>query len=109
MLTTATAIKGKIAEQAALFHQAYQNKQYTRAKYIYDKIFSVVTMLEFTEEEAAEVYGNRAYKTDHEELRSGLLNEYVVSKIHFETCVKRGSTETMELYKCANCPLKTKK
>ena len=109
MLTTTTAIKGKIAEKVAELHQCFYNKQFTRAKHIYDSIHATVCMLEFTPAEASEIFGNRAYKADYEEETQGLLNSYIVSRVFLETGVKSGSSETMELYKCANCPLKVKK
>lgn len=99
----------KIEKQVKLLRQAYIDKHYYKAKQIYDSIRAVVTVLEFTPEEASRIYGNRAYKNEREEETQGLLSEYLVDKIFFETCVKKGSSEMMELYKCANCPLRVKK
>lgn len=77
----------KLHEYAEQFKLAYCNKEWGRAKLLYFTAQRVAVFLEMSEQELAELFGNRPYKEDWEELNPGLFPENEVERASWE-CVR---------------------
>lgn len=86
-MLTERKIMDKLHEYAEQFELAYCNKEWARAKSLYFKAQTVVTFLEFPEKDLAELFGNRPYKEDWEELDPGLFPENEVERASWE-CIR---------------------
>lgn len=84
-------VKKKLYELADIFHHHYMNKEYAAAKMTYFRAQTIAVFLELSEEELAELFGNRAYKEDREELQDGLFKEKEVEKASWE-CIRVNQT-----------------
>lgn len=84
-------VKKKLYELADLFQHYYMNKEYAAAKMTYFRAQTVAVFMELSEDELAELFGNRAYKDDREELRDGLFKESQVEKASWE-CIRVNQT-----------------
>lgn len=84
-------IKNKLYECAELFTLHYWNKEWAAAKFAYFRARTVAAFLELTDADMIELFGNRAYKGDHEELKDGLFPEAMVEKASWE-CIRRNTT-----------------
>lgn len=86
-MLTERQIKDKLYEYAGQFRGACMRKEWFRAKLLYFTAQRVATFLEFPEQELAELFGNRPYKDDREELEDGLFPEYEVERASWE-CIR---------------------
>lgn len=86
-MLTERKIMDKLHEYAEQFELAYCNKEWGRAKLLYFRAQTVATFLEFPEKDLAELFGNRPYKEDWEELKQGLFPEDEVERASWE-CVR---------------------
>lgn len=86
-----TEAKKKLYELADIFKHHYTRKEYAAAKMAYFRAQTVAVFLELSEDELSELFGNRAYKDDREELKGGLFNEEEVEKASWE-CIKINKT-----------------
>lgn len=80
-------IRKKLYEQADIFNHHYMNKEYAAAKMAYFRAQTVAVFLELSEDELAELFGNRAYKDDRDELQDGLFKEEMVERASWE-CIR---------------------
>ena len=83
--------KNKLQEYAERFVQHCHNKNWAAAKFIYFRALLAATFLELPEEDMAELFGNRAYKADHEELKDGIFPEAMVERASWE-CIRQNTT-----------------
>lgn len=86
-----TEIKKKLYELADIFKHHYVRKEYAAAKMTYFRAQTVALFMELSEDELAELFGNRAYKDDREELQGGLFSESEVEKASWE-CIRIDQT-----------------
>lgn len=84
-------IRKKLYEQADMFEHYFRNKEYAAAKMAYFRAQTVAVFLEMSEDELSELFGNRAYKDDREDLRDGLFSEEKVEKASWE-CIRINQT-----------------
>lgn len=84
-------IRKKLYEQADMFEHYFRNKEYAAAKMAYFRAQTVAIFLEMSEDELSELFGNRAYKDDREDLRDGLFSEEKVEKASWE-CIRINQT-----------------
>ena len=90
-MLTERQIRDKLHEYAQQFGISYLNKEWARAKLLYFQAQLVATFLELPEAELAELFGNRPYKEDWEELRPGLFPEDEVERASWE-CIRNNHT-----------------
>lgn len=86
-MLTERQIRNKLYEYADQFHGAYLRKEWARAKSIYVTAQRIAVFLELPEQDLAELFGNRAYKDDSEDLVDGLFPEREVERASWE-CVR---------------------
>lgn len=84
-------VKNKLYEFAERFTQLCRNKEWAAAKFTYFRAQTVAVFLELPEEDMIELFGNRAYKNDREELKDGLFPEAMVEKASWE-CIRANTT-----------------
>lgn len=84
-------IMNKLYESAERFTQQCRNRNWAAAKYTYFRARTVAVFLELPEENMIELFGNRAYKDDREELKDGLFPEAMVEKASWE-CIRMNTT-----------------
>lgn len=84
---TEREVKDKLNVYAQQFRTAYLMKEWAKAKFLYFKAQLVATFLEFPESELAELFGNRPYKEDWEDLKTGLFPEDEVERASWE-CIR---------------------
>lgn len=84
-------VRQKLHEYAELFRHHYARKEWAKAKFIYFQAQTVALFMELPEPEMIELFGNRAYKEDDEELKDGLFREEKVETVGWE-CIKRNYT-----------------
>ncbi len=84
-------IRKKLYELADIFKSCYIRKEYAAAKMSYFRAQTVAVFLEMSEDELSELFGNRAYKEDREELKNGLFSEEEVERASWE-CIKTHQT-----------------
>lgn len=90
-MLTEREVRDKLNEYAEQFKSCYLRKEWTRAKLLYFRAQTVATFLELPEAELAELFGNRPYKEDWEELQPGLFPEDEVERASWE-CVRINKT-----------------
>lgn len=83
--------RNKLHESAERFTQLCRNRNWAAAKYTYFRARTVAVFLELPEEDMIELFGNRAYKDDREELQDGLFPESMVEKASLE-CIRMNVT-----------------
>ena len=83
--------RNKLHEYAERFRQLYRNQEWAAAKFTYFRAWTVAVFMELTEADMIELFGNRPYKADHEELKDGLFPEAMVSKADWE-CIRQNTT-----------------
>ena len=83
--------RNKLYECAERFTQHCRNKNWPAAKFTYFKARTVAVFMELPEADMIELFGNRAYKDDREELKDGLFPEAMVEKASYE-CIRRNVT-----------------
>lgn len=83
--------KNKLYECAERFTQLCRNKDWPAAKFTYFRAQTVAAFMELPKEDMAELFGNRPYKADHEELKDGLFPEAMVERASWE-CIRRNTT-----------------
>lgn len=86
-MLTERQIRNKLYEYAEQFRGAYQRKEWARAKSLYITAQRTAVFLELQERDLAELFGNRAYKDEREELVDGLFPEYEVERASWE-CIR---------------------
>lgn len=86
-MLTERQMRNKLYEYAEMFRGAYMRKEWARAKLLYFTAQHVALFLEMSEQELAELFGNRAYKDDREDFVDGLFPEYEVERASWE-CVR---------------------
>lgn len=84
-------VRQKLHEYAELFRHHYARKEWAKAKFTYFRAQTVAVFMELSEPEMIELFGNRAYKEDREELQDGLFQEEKVMIADYE-CIKRNMT-----------------
>ena len=84
-------VKNKLLEYAERFTQYCRNKNWPAAKYTYFRARTAAVFMELPAEDMVELFGNRAYKADHEELKDGLFPEKMVEKASWE-CIRQNMT-----------------
>ena len=84
-----TEIKKKLYELADIFQHHYMRKEYAAAKMTYFRAQTV--FMELSEEELSELFGNRSYKDDREQLQDGLFQEAKVERASWE-CIRINMT-----------------
>lgn len=86
-MLTERQIRNKLYEYAEQFRGAYMRKEWFRAKSIYVTAQRIAVFLELPEQDLAELFGNRAYKEDMEDLADGLFPEREVERASWE-CIR---------------------
>lgn len=86
-MLTERQIRNKLYEYADQFRGAYMRKEWARAKSLYVTAQRIAVFLELPEQDLSELFGNRAYKDDREELTDGLFPEREVERASWE-CVR---------------------
>lgn len=81
----------KLQEQAEIFKHHFEKKEWSKAKMAYLRAQTVAVFMEMSDQEMIELFGNRAYKEDYEELQDGLFREEQVEIVGYE-CIKRNYT-----------------
>ena len=66
-------------------------KEYAAAKMTYFRAQTVAVFMELSEEELSELFGNRSYKDDREQLQDGLFQEAKVERASWE-CIRINMT-----------------
>lgn len=80
-------VRDKLHEYAEQFKGACLRKEWARAKMLYFTAQRVAVFMEMPEAELAELFGNRAYKEEWEDLEPGLFPEAAVERASWE-CVR---------------------
>ena len=86
-MLTERQIRNKLYEYADQFRGAYLRKEWARAKSLYVTAQRIAVFLELPEQDLSELFGNRAYKDDREDLVDGLFPEREVERASWE-CVR---------------------
>lgn len=86
-MLTERQIRNKLYEYADQFRGAYLRKEWARAKSLYFTAQRIAVFLELPEQDLAELFGNRPYKDDREELVDGLFPEHEVERASWE-CIR---------------------
>lgn len=94
-MLTPEQIKEKLFEEAQVFNAYYDAKKYGPAKRSYDTARLVSAFVELPKEDSIQLFGNRSYKKDHEELTDGLFREWKVDKAVL-SCIRTGDTYNQE-------------
>lgn len=97
-MLTPEEIRKKIFELPISFNVHYRNKEYAKAKRCYDLARMLSTFLQLSESDCIELFGNRSYKDDWDELQDGLFPEEKVDKIVL-ICIRQGNTYDKEDYR----------
>lgn len=84
-------VRNKLYDNAERFMQHCHNKDWAAAKFAYFRARTVAAFLELPEKDMIELFGNRAYKNDREELKDGLFPEAMVEKASWE-CIRQNTT-----------------
>lgn len=84
-------VRNKLHEYAERFMLLCRNKEWAAAKFTYFRAQAVAVFMELPEADMIELFGNRAYKDDHEELKDGLFPEAMVEKASWE-CIRQNMT-----------------
>lgn len=79
----------KLKETAEDFMEAVEDKDYMRAKALYNKALNVATFMQIPKEAMEELFGQSAGIADDEEAPDGLFQRAAVSKVDLECCIKR--------------------
>lgn len=79
----------KLKETAEDFMAAVEDKDYMRAKALYNKALNVATFMQIPKEAMEELFGQSAGIADDEEAPDGLFQRAAVSKVDLECCIKR--------------------
>ena len=74
-----------------MFSGAYMRKEWARAKLLYLRAQTVATFLEMSEQDLAELFGNRAYKDDRKEFVDRLFPEERVERASWEFAGRHGA------------------
>lgn len=79
----------KLKETAEDFMAAVNNRNYMRAKALYNKALIVATFMQISGEDMAELFGQNAGIADDEEAPDGLFQRAAVNRVDLECCIKR--------------------
>ena len=80
----------KLKETAEDFMAAVEDKNYMRAKALYNKALTVATFMKIPKEAMEELFGKSAGGiADDEEAPDGLFRRAAVSRVDLECCIKR--------------------
>ena len=90
-MLTERQMRNKLYEYAEMFRGAYMRKEWARAKLLYFTAQNVALFLEMSEQELAELFGNRPYKDDREDFVDGLFPEHEVERASWE-CIRINKT-----------------
>lgn len=90
-MLTERQIRNKLYEYAEMFRGAYMRKEWARANLLYFTARNVAVFLEMSEQNLAELFGNRPYKDDREEFVDGLFPEHEVERASWE-CIRISHT-----------------
>lgn len=85
MLNSEEIIKG-LQELAGLFNHSVQEKDWKKAKYIYDKTRNIAVFVQIPEENMLELFGSRQ---DEDNIIIGMFQEQDVQKTYYEVEIKR--------------------
>ena len=83
--------RNKLYEYAGRFILLCRNKDWAVEKFTYFRAQTVAVFMELPEADMIELFGNRAYKDDHEELKDGLFPEAMVEEASWE-CIRQNTT-----------------
>lgn len=86
-MLTEKQIRDKLHEYADQFRGAYMRREWARAKLLYDAAREVAVFMELPEQDLSELFGNRPYKDDREDLMDGLFPEHEVERASWE-CIR---------------------
>ena len=86
-MLTERQIRNKLYEYAEMFRDAYMRKEWARAKLLYFTAQMVAIFFEMSEQDLAELFGNRPYKDDREDFVDGLFPEHEVERASWE-CIR---------------------
>lgn len=90
-MLTAEQIRDKIFDLPYAFNVRFKNKEYGKAKYLYDMAVQITVFVDLPEADRITLFGNRAYKEDSEELQDGMFRQESVQKAYAE-CWKANET-----------------
>lgn len=76
---------GKFLKMPEQFAEAYQNRDWSRAKYIYDSAIAVGQFIEASQEIRDKVFGN---KQDERNIIEGMFREEMLDKVMHECVIK---------------------
>ena len=82
----------KLKETAEDFMAAVEDKDYMRAKALYNKALTVATFMQIPKDAMSELFGQSAGIADDEEAPDGLFQRAAVSRVDLECCIKRNQT-----------------
>jgi hypothetical protein len=82
-------IKEKLEITAEDFRNAVQERNYMRAKALYNKALAVATFVRLDPEDMENLFGYREDVGEDTEAEEGLFPRYEVSRVDLECCVKR--------------------
>lgn len=92
-------ISDKLNYQAGYFAELMRNKEYPAAKACYDTVLTVVTFMNLPDSVQIELFGNRAYAEDGDQITEGLFREELVQKAYLECAVKRSMGRENQVYR----------
>lgn len=85
-MITEKEIMDKLYEMPAMFHHHVINKEWAAAKAYYNNAQVLCTVLKLDDRIKIELFGNRPYADDGEEITDGLFREDEVLKMLDECC-----------------------
>lgn len=88
MLTEQETIK-KLHITAEEFESAARNKDYLRAKSLYNKALSVAVFMQIGQRDMSELFGQTGGLAEDEEAPQGLFRRDTVDRVNLECCIKR--------------------
>ncbi|MCH5261627.1 MAG: hypothetical protein J1F42_01815 [Lachnospiraceae bacterium] len=83
--------RNKLYEYAERFTQLCRKQDWAAAKFTYFRARTVAVFMELPDADMIELFGNRTYKDDREELKDGLFPEAMVEKASYE-CIRQNMT-----------------
>lgn len=96
MITT-ERIMTKLERLSKEFKAAYKDKDWIKAKMIYNRVLNIVTFLEPNQKEYSTIWGNAPYIDDEEKETPGWFDRHMIMDVSFE-CMKLGiETRTLPM------------
>ncbi|MBE5886733.1 MAG: hypothetical protein E7284_10065 [Lachnospiraceae bacterium] len=84
-MLTVEQIREKLFELPKKFDQLCMAGEWKQAKHVYDTAVNITVFMELDLEDRIQLFGNRTYKEDDDELKEGMFLEARVLRVYRES------------------------